>query len=102
MNDTLFPLDDYTDESAVSLASARRLLAEVEWLDEPDSEDGDVWYARLHRTRTLATSLGAAQVATALTDLSDIWAQTRFGMDRLGVRAVRAARDFLRAKERGS
>ena len=101
MSDTasLFDLAQYTDPQAVSLASARRLLADVEWLDEPDDYDGDVWWPRHKATRALAVRLGAKAVALALDDMADPESEKLVGMEALGIYAVRAARDFLRSKE---
>jgi hypothetical protein len=96
---SLFDLTPYTDEGAVSLASARRLLANVEWLDEPGDYDGEVWWPRHRAARALAVKLGASDVVVALDELGN--PDGTNGLEQLGIVAVRAARDFLRSKEAG-
>lgn len=95
----LFDLDPYTDTNHVSVQSARRLLAQVEWLDEPDSDDPNLWWKAYNSTVADALRLNASNVARAVRNIANPQMLARYGPDTLGLEAVRAARDFLRSKE---
>lgn len=95
----MFDLAAYTDASAVSIGAARRLLAQVEWLDNPDSDDGDLWWTNHKRAMTEARKLGADAVVNRIAELGNPHMISRHGVDDLGVKAVLAARNFLRSKE---